>query len=295
MFRLTTLGVRSLLVAIAFLCASPGAAQQLPEPWADPLDQPGRVDISVTGGVGAPTDWSDLVVLGTISPAFGVFEQVLVRDLRVKRDTEIGAAVTYWRGRYGFRAQAALSRSTLVVGQGPVDASRSPFATESSLSVDLDTWSYDVRGVIGLIEYSRGAWVWPYAWFGVGGMTYQLDRAVRPPLLAFIESGRSRAVTPDELVIIEGRSREFLLSVNEVSTDSVLAFNAGIGTDVRLPLGPAGVGLRLELSDHIAPSPVSLQIGELRRANVLTTDTGVAVRVVHHLRATAGFVIYVGR
>jgi hypothetical protein len=291
----TTLRVLSLLTGMALLCASAAGAQGLPEPWADPLDLPGRVDVSASLGVGAPTDWSDLVVLGTISPLLGVFEQVLVRDLRVKRETEIGGAVTYWRGRYGFRTHVALSRSTLVVGGQPVDASQSPFASGPETSVDLDTWSYGVRGVIGLTEYNSRAWVSPYVSFGFGGVTYDLANPVRPPLLTFVDVSRAQPITAEELVILDQRSREFLLSVDEVAQETDFAVSFAVGTDLRLPLGPGGVGLRLELSDQISRSPVAVRIGELRRASLLASDTGVRFRPVHQLRAAAGFVVYIRR
>ena len=291
----TTLRVASVLAGMVLLCASAAGAQGLPDPWADPADRPGRVDVSASLGVGAPTDWSDLVVLGSISPVFGVFEQVLVRDLRVKRDTEIGGSVTYWRGRYGFRTHVALSRSTLVVGGEPVDPSQSPFATGPDVAVDLDTWSYDVSGVIGLTEYDSRAWVWPYASFGFGGITYDLAHPVRPPLLTFIDRTRAQPITAEELVIFDQRNREFLLALDELAQETALAVNAAVGTDLRLPLGPGGVGLRLELSDQISRSPVGLRIGELRRTNLLASDTGVRFRPVHHLRAVAGFVVYIRR
>jgi hypothetical protein len=294
MLHPTTLALTRLVAVVALLCcASPTRGQDLPQPWADSIDYPGRVDISASVGVGTATDWSDLVLLGSISPAFGVIEQVLVRDLRVRPDTQIGAAVTYWRGRYGFRAQASRSKSTLVIGSAPVDAFAPLPLRDAAASVDLDTWSYDVRGVVGLIDYKRGWWVWPYAWLGFGGITYDLRQSIAPPLLTFIEGGRS--LTPEELVIVDQHSHEFLLSVDEVAQDSVFAFNLGVGTDVRLPLGPSGVGLRLELSDHVSQSPVGLRIGELRRSNVWAADTGLGSKFVHHLRATAGFVVYIRR
>ena len=294
MLHPTTLQLTAFFVAIALSCASPGSAQSLPEPWADPLDHPGRVDVSASLAVGAPTDWSDLVVLGSISPAVGVFEQVLMRDLRVKPDTAIGGAVTYWRGRYGFRAHATLSRSTLVAGEGPVDISQRLVTSRPSVSVDVDTWSYDVNGVIGLTEYTPTAWVWPYASFGFGGITYDLGQPIAPPLLTFIEGG-GLTTTGNDVIVVNQRSREFLLAVNELSQDTVFAVNVAVGTDVRLPIGPGGVGLRLELSDHMASSPVRLWIGELRRANLLASDSGIGSKLVHHLRAAAAFVVYLGR
>ena len=294
MANVTMLKVLHVAGCLAVLCARPAAAQGLPEPWADPVDLPGRLDFSFNVGVDAPTDWSDLVLLGSISPAFGVIEQVLVRDLRVESDTQMSGAVTYWRGRYGFRTQAGLSQSRLSIGGAPVTLSQ-PAVTRRPNSIDLDTWSYDVRGVIGLIEYDRRSWVFPYASFGFGGITYSMDGSLPPPLLTFIDQGRSGISNVDELVVVDQGGSEFLLSVDEVSDETVFAFNVGLGTDIRLPLGPGGIGLRLEVSDHIGPSPVGLQIGELRRASVLSSDTGETFGLVHHLRAAAGFVVYLGR
>jgi hypothetical protein len=291
----TRLGVFACFTGFALFCAAAAGAQELPEPWGDPLDRPPRVDLSGSIGVGAPTDWSDLVVLGSISPVFGVFEQVLVRDLRVKRETQIGGAVTYWRGRYGFRAAVGLSRSTLLVSGDPVDLTQPTVTTVPELSIDLDTWSYDVNGVIGLVEYSPRSWVWPYVSLGFGGVTYDLAQPVRPPLLTFIDRDRTRPITAEELVLLEQRSREFLLAVDEVSQETVFAVNAALGTDFRLPVGPGGLGVRLELSDHVTQSPVGLRIGELRRNSLLTTDTGVRFKLVHNLRAAAGFVVFIKR
>jgi len=69
--------------------------------------------------------------------------------------------------------------------------------------------------------------------------------------------------------------------------------NLVIGTDFRVPLGPAGVGLRLELSDNVHESPLDIQIAELDAA-----ADGVVrpnIRLVHNLRASAGFVLHFGR
>src|SRR5688572_22669090 len=57
---------------LALLCCSAlvllpcaAAAQGWNQPWSDPRDRPPRIDLSVTAGMIAPTDWSDLVVLGS--------------------------------------------------------------------------------------------------------------------------------------------------------------------------------------------------------------------------------------
>jgi hypothetical protein len=75
-------------------------------------DRPPRVDLSASAGLLMPTetDWSDLVLLGSVSSASGV----LVRDLQVEPGTVFGAAATYLRGRYGFRAHGARSKCIAV-------------------------------------------------------------------------------------------------------------------------------------------------------------------------------------
>lgn len=276
---------RVLLLAVPLLAGltASAPAQSLPQPWADAEDESGRVDITASFGVMAPTDWSDLVLLGSLSPSTGVLEQVLVRDVRVAPGTEVEGAVTYWRGRYGFRVHAGRAQSSLTIA-GPADAP--PTST-----IDMDTWSYDARGVIGLTDYTPRRWVWPYAFFGLGGMTYDLDRAVSPSLLTFIE--RSRTGVPGT-IIVEDEPSDFLLAVDQLQTETVFALSVGIGTDLRVPLGAGGVGLRIEVSDQIARSPVGLRIGELRRSRPLAADTGVNFGAVHHFRATAGFVVHMG-
>ena len=280
------------LVSLSVL-PSTVSAQDWSQPWPDRIDRPARVDLGASIEFLAPTDWSDLVLLGTISSATGVLEQVLVRDLRVEPNTAFGAAVTYWRGRYGFRTHAAYSSSSLVIG-GPTTGLESTAEGGSLVSVDVDTWLYDVRGAIGLLEYAPSRWVWPYAFVGFGGITYNLARTISPPLLTFIEGGRSLD-DPGDIVIVKDEGRQFVLAVDELGLETVFAVNAGIGTDFRIPLGPGGVGLRLEISDHIAPSPVGLRLRELNSDSSAASDDAVRFGVVHHLRAAAALVVQIGR
>jgi hypothetical protein len=283
--RLTLLCCSAALVLLP--CSA--AAQGWNQPWSDPRDRPPRIDLSVTAGMLAPTDWSDLVVLGSISPASGALEQVLVRDLRVEPNSVVGAAVTYWRDRYGFRAHGALSRSTVTAG-GPLEAPAGEFR-----AADVDSWFYDVRGAIGLVEYSPARPVWPYVFLGFGGITYDLDRTITPPLLTFVERASARPQGNGDILITEDEGRQFLLSVDELGRETVLAFNFGVGTDFRIPVGGGGIGVRLELSDHVAPSPLGLRIRELGPFGGLSSDAAVKFRLVHHLRLAAGLVIQVGR
>ena len=289
--RLTCL---RLLAGLALLLPSPLAAQDWGRPWADPHDRPARVDVSASVGMLMPTDWSDLVLLGTISSASGILEQVLVRDLRVDPNQEFDAAVTYWRGRYGFRVQGGYSNSTVAIG-GPIAESFESALNDQLVSIDVDTWLYDVRGAIGFTEYSPGQWVWPYGFFGFGGITYDLARRITPPLFAFIERSRTRPDGTRDVFVVRDDGTEFLLALDTLGLETVFAFNFGVGTDFRIPLGGGGLGVRLELSDHIAASPVGLRISDLRRSGRLASDAGAAFGPVHHLRAAVGLVVQVGR
>jgi len=289
---LNLLRLLACLVVISPCTAS--AQDDWSRPWADSYDRPPRVDVSASIGFLAPTDWSDLVLLGTLSSVSGVLEQVLVRDLRIDPDVEYDGAVTYWRGRYGFRVQGGFSSSSVSFG-GPVTTADQASAPGSPVTIGVDTWMYDVRGVVGLVDYTPKTWAWPYAFFGLGGITYDLDQRISPPLLTFVERSRTLPNGNIDTIVVADRDRQFLLSVDELGLETVFAFSVGIGADFKIPLGPAGLGVRVEASDHLASSPVSAHIAELRNRGLLTTDTGVGFGLVHHLRAAAGIVVQLGR
>jgi hypothetical protein len=285
----------SLAAAVVALTLSPSAvvAQDWSQPWADPEDRPPRVDISASAGFLLPTRWSTLVLLGSISPVTGVLEQVLSRDLRVEPDKQFAGAATYWRGRYGARVQGGFSRSSLTIGGTPASNLLLSPSSADVASISLDTWLYDVRGAIGFFEYAPTRKVWPYGFVGVGGITYDLKQTVSPALLTFIQ--RSGTLSDARTnIIVANNGREFLLAVNDLKVETVFAFDFGVGTDLRVPMGGGGVALRLELSDHVAPSPVGLHVRELSPFGGPASD-GVRFGVVHHLSATVGFVVQVGR
>jgi hypothetical protein len=274
--------LRAPVLAVTLLLAGPAGAQDWSQPWAEPLDRPGRVDISASAGFLLPTDWSDLVLLGTISPAFGILEQVLVQNVRIEPDLKYAGGVTYWRGRYGVRADVGYSRSSLSIGDAPLGIGGEP--------VDVSTWIYGVRGAVGLVEYTPRRVIWPYGFVGIGGITYNLAQPVSPPLLTAIGVGGPAAGGQAGLIVVD-QSREFLLRINELDLETEPALSFGLGVDLRIPTGSAGVGLRFELADHIVRSPLRLQIRELGSAG---QDT-IAFGRVHHLRASMGLVVRVGR
>jgi hypothetical protein len=281
----------ALRVASLILLPAAVGAQDWSQPWADPQDRPPRVDVSASAGFLLPTGWSNLVLLGSVSSATGILEQVLTRDLRVEPKREFTGTATYWKGQYGFRTRVGFSRSSLTIGGTPVGTIQSPL--EGSASIDIDTWLYDVGGAIGFIDYRPGRIVWPYGFFGLGGVTYNPKTPVSPPL-TFIEHN-GVTFPPDTVLVIRDSSRQFLLAVDELGVETELAFNFGVGTDLRLPLGPGGVGVRLEVSDHVASSPLGLRVRELSTFGGLGPHDSVRFGLVHHLSATAGVVVHIGR
>ena len=258
-----------------------------------PLDRlgpgPERVDVTASGGFLLPTDWSDLVLIGSISPVTGALEQVLVRDLVVDPGPVYDATVTYWRGKYGFRAHGGFAQSCLAVGRncGVITSLGQPVSR-----VNVDTYIYDVGGAIGLIDYHRDRWAWPYAFFGLGAVTYNLDQSVGPPL-TFIEH-RGNRTDIDKVISIDDPDT-LLISVDELGIETNFAVTLGIGTDFRIPAGPASIGVRFELSDNIHGSPLDLNIANLDVPGIAGRDTHLGFGWVHNLRAAVGLVLQFGR
>lgn len=273
-----------LVVAMA-LGALPSSAAAQTDLFAIP---PGsrRVDLSGSGGFLLSTDWSDLVLLGSVSAVSGALEQVLVRDLVMEPGPVYDGVFTYWEGRYGFRVHAGFAQSCLAVSGICSDRRLSPGAE----SVDLDAWMYDVGGAIGLLDYRRGALVFPYVFFGIGGVTYSLDRTVSPPL-SFIERQPPRG--PDGRTIVFDNPDQLLIAIDELGLETRLALNIGVGSDFRVPLGPASLGVRLEVGDNIHRSPIDLSVVNIDR--FIPVGTQLDFGYVHNLRAAAGLVISFGR
>jgi hypothetical protein len=247
-----------------------------------------RLDVSGVGGFQLSTDWSNLVLLGAVSPSSGAIEQVLSRDLTVRPGPVFDAVVTYWEGRYGFRTHVGFAQSCLTTGTTCADV-----GARVPTSVDMNAWTYDVGGSIGLIDHRPGLWAWPYVFLGFGAVTYDLDRPVGAPL-TFIERNPPR-MADDRLIVSEDDADTLLITIDELSLETKFAVNLGVGTDLRVPLGPASVGLRLELSDHIHPSPIDIVIVELDRFHAGRGETRVESGFVHNLRAAAGLVLQFGR
>jgi len=280
--------LRALLLAFVVLGSTPATVAAQWDPFNPPRD-PKHVDVSGTAGFRLSTEWSNMILLGSVSPATGALEQVLGRDLIFRPGPVYDATVTYWEGRYGFRAHGGFSRKCLAIaGQcGPIPTLNGP----TRGSVGVDAASYDVGGAFGLMEYHKNPWVWPYVFFGFGGITYNIKQNISPPLQMFIQA---RPPGNPDITVQENKGREqsLLIAINELGLETKFALNFGVGTDLRVPLGPVGVGLRLELSDNMHGSPLNIQVAEL---NTLTDDV---VRAnggfVQNLRASAGLVLHFG-
>jgi opacity protein-like surface antigen len=150
--------------------------------------------------------------------------------------------------------------------------------------------SYDIGGAVGLIDYRPHRWVWPYVFAGIGGVTYDLSQTVDPPLGVFIQ----RAPSGGQNQIVLARDRTDVIAIDELGLESKLAFNIGLGTDFRIPLGAAGVGLRFEASDSIHESPLNIRITDVNAVSQ-GRDGLVNFGAVHNLRASAGIVLQFGR
>jgi len=81
------------------------------------------------------------------------------------------------------------------------------------------------------------------------------------------------------------------MGCQKFSIETKFAVNFGLGTDLRVPLGAAGLGLRLELSDNVHESPLQIRIAELDGVH---GDVAPNARFVHNLRASAGVVLHFG-
>lgn len=278
------------------------AAQDWPDEYEED-ERPRRLDISLGLGRLRSSDWSDLVVLGTLG---GLVERVLVRDIAVDPGTSVDLAVTYWEGRYGFRVHAGFARSCLAIATtcGP----RSLFVDDDDLDddviallrreVDVTSWLLDIGGAVSLVRPHADREFRPYVFFGIGSVAYDLDGPVGLFLPTFLELAGARGrlgLDLDDNVIIVTDGSPFLVSVDEPGFEVLLAGAFGIGADVRVPIGEGSIGLRFELADHISRSPLDVRLAGLvddfhfsrRDLDDVRFDFGT----VHNLRFSIGLVV----
>jgi hypothetical protein len=300
--------VREFLVSsfLPLLLVVPVAAQtdttRFDRLWGREYDGPRRLELSAFAGYALSTDWSDLVALHVSDVHGGLHRQVLLRSVAVAPGAGGGAAVTYWRGRHGFRVTAGYTRSCLTTAPRCVDGDPAPPAQDAALTVaevPMDVWRYGVEGIIGLRNWADSRWWRPYAVLGLGGVAYDPEAGALP-----IFPGTFETVVPAPdggtgTVVITNGTDTFLLATDELGFEHVLGLTLGIGMDVRIPVGIGGLALRVELADQMTRSPFSVTVTRIdddgRRFNAGRRDEFIFnSEVIHNLRATAGFALELG-
>lgn len=299
----------ALLLLTLLLPASPVAAQTAVPPdttrfdreWGREYSGPQRLELSVSGGYGLSTDWSNRVALQLFDPQGGAHQQVLLRNVAVAPGAGVGGAVTYWRGRYGFRVGGGYMRSCLTTAARCVNGEEAPPAGDAALAVaevPMDVWRYGVEGVIGLLNWEQSR-VWrPYLLVGAGGVTYDAGRDALPLVAGSFETILPPTSAPGGVVITDGHTM-LLVSTSELGLEHVFGVTIGVGMDTRIPVGIGGVGLRLELVDQITSSPFSVRVERLdsggrRFAGRGREETVFRSGAVHNWRLTAGVILEFG-
>lgn len=289
------------LVPALLLSTAPATAQQ-GDLWEE-YEGPRRLDLSVSGGAFLSTDWSNLVFLESLGALGQSQQQVLLRQLHAPPEFGGTASVTYWKGRYGFRVQAGFVSGCVTTGNScdgtsTPDQSIMPPGLERT-EIEMNQWTYGVQGIIGLREFTPGQTFRPYLVVGAGGVTYDLDEPLSTVLPGPIESTEPAVIgNGDETVVITDPST-FLFSMDEVGLATKFALNLGIGTDLRIPIGPGGIGLRLELADNINQSPLELRVARIDGGFFSHEFDGIDEveferRAVHNWRLSAGLLFEFG-
>jgi hypothetical protein len=245
---------------VLLLCARPVSAQQR-DLWDD-YDGPRRIEIALSGGLFLSSAWSDRVFLESFSALGITNRQVLLRGFSMAPDFGGAAAFTYWKGRYGFRVQAGFAHSCATTGSDCDDRRIPPF-DESIAEVEMNQYTYGVQGIIGLTEYTPDQQFRPYVLLGAGGVTFDLDEPLSALLPGTITTTGPVRLDDDGVIVIVDDPTTLLISTSEAGITSKFAFNLGIGTDLRAPIGSGAFGFRFEVSDQIAQSPFSVRVARL--------------------------------
>lgn len=300
---------RILLVPAALLvafvpAAQPAAAQadttRFERLWQGDYDGPRRLELSVNGGYAWSTDWSNRVALQVFSPQGAVHQQVLLRNVSIAPGEGVGAAVTYWRGRHGFRVSAGYNQACLTTGSRCTngDTPTPGGATLAIAEVPMDVWRYGVEGMIGLRSWEGSRFFRPYLLVGAGGVTYDPDGDALPFIPGDFETIVQPGGTPNSVVVTRNETM-LLVSTSELGLEHVFGATIGVGMDLRLPVGPGGLGLRFEFADHITSSPFSVRVARLdsqgrRYAGADGDDIVFRKDGIHNLRFTAGVTLELG-
>lgn len=261
-----------------------------------------RWDLTLAGGASWSTNWSNLVLLGTTG---GLVERILVRGIRVNPGPMADLAVTYWEERFGFRVHGGWLNSCIAVGPSCV---ANGLTAEERLQlrlppddIDVNTWYVDIGGAVNLVRLRPRQAARPYLFFGAGAVVYSVGEGIRNLLPTFVVLGSTPGVlqfdtTTNTVVIADD---PFLVAVPELGLQTQFAGTFGFGTDLRIPVGAGGVGLRLEVADHLTRSPLEVQFATTleaeefhsRRRRVGAERMDLDFGLVHNLRFTAGLIL----
>lgn len=282
-------------VPILLLIAAPLSAQQ-PDPFK-PYDGPRRLELSVTAGYFWSSDWSNLVMFESIGAVGDEARRVLMPSLASAPGAGGQAAITYWKGRLGFRLAASYSESCVTAeprcssGRQAPTAGGSPGVAPTEIS--LKTYSYGVQGVVGMSEYSESQWFRPYFLVGFGGVTF--DPSENVPTFLTGQLVRDDGVE----TVLTGAPGQYAFTIDQAGLESRFSVALGLGTDLRLPVGPGGLSVRLEVADYISQSPLGVRLTRLNSGSLLDSNENLdqvdlGVGAVHNLRGQVGLAIEFG-
>jgi hypothetical protein len=287
---------RFLYPAVLLLAATPVLAQR--RDLFTPYDGARRLELSATAGYFWSSDWSDLVLFESLGLVGDEARRVLLPALSAAPGAGAQAAITYWKGRLGFRVHGGYTESCITSEPRCGDGRPAPTAGGATAlvpsEVSLKTYSYGVQGVVSMMEYSSGQWFRPYFLIGGGGVTYDPSESVP----RFLAGTQLRPGAGGETVVTGGPG-QYTFSVNQAGLESRFAASIGAGVDFRLPVGPGGLSIRAEVSDHISQSPLGLRLTRVNSGATYTEidpfqQVNLGVGAVHNVRASVGVAIEFG-
>jgi hypothetical protein len=262
--------------------------------WLADYDGPRRLEVGVSAGYALSSDWTDLIALHVFDPRGGIHRQVLLRNVAVAPGAGGAVAVTYWRGRHGFRATAGYSKSCLTTSSRCVNGDLPPEngAALGVAEVSMDVFRYGVEGIVGLRNWRDSQFWRPYLIVGAGGVTYDPDEDELPLFPGTFETLVPPPASGPGVVITNGATT-LLVATDELGLENVFGLTLGVGMDFRIPLDIGGVALRLEAADQITSSPFSVTVSRLDADDCCFFErnrdrTVFRSAAIHNLRFTAG-------
>jgi hypothetical protein len=294
---------RFFLSFLLLLVSVPASAQtdstRFDRLWLADYDGPRRLEIGVSAGYAASTDWTDLVALHVFDTRGGIHRQVLLRNVAVAPGAGGAVAVTYWRGRHGFRASAGYSKSCLTTSSRCANGPIPPPEGSAALGVaevSMDVFRYGIDGIVGLRNWRDSQFWRPYLVVGVGGVAYDPDEDELPLFPGTFQTIVPQTAAPGTVVITNGATT-LLVATDELGFEHVFGLTLGVGMDFRMPVGIGGVALRLEAADQITSSPFSVRVSRLDDDNDLCCFDGgdgstvFRAGAIHNLRISAGVAV----